>query len=216
MNIANLDAYRPRAWRIGASVAALTVVLLLGACSGIPLRALPRLMNLQHQLLILDPAEFVMAIQVDVRMTPPPGAVPTLQLAIRPSEPGAFEAVDKKLAMHFTSATTGAFGLQPPPAGRRWLIYSLPPESQAELRRLQGRFRQLQSPSGDGKRGARVSIGIAQDGLAAGASALAGTRWETWLRTSTPEGFYEIWSGTTGDLLKQGEAETQTRTTKAK
>ena len=208
-----MNTYRLTITSATAVLALLT--LSLGACSGIPLRALPRLLNLQRQLLILDPAEFVVAIQVDTRMTPPPGAVPTLQLAIRPSEPGAFEAVDKRLAMHFTSATTGAFGLQPPPAGRRWLIYSLPPESQTELRRLQGRFRQLQSPSGDTKRGASVSIGIAQDGMAAGASALAGTRWETWLRTSTLEGFYEVWSGTTGDLLKQGE-EAQTRAGKAK
>ena len=118
--------------------------------------------------------------------------------------------------MRFTSTAAGAPGLETPQSGRRWLVYSLPSESQAELRRLQDRFRQLQAQNGNTKRGASVSIGISQDGMAAGASALAGTRWETWLRTSVSEGFYEVWSGTTGDLLKQGEAQTQAPASKAK
>ena len=185
--------------------ATLVLISLLAACSGIPLRSLPRLVNLQQELMQANPAEFMFAVQVDARMTPPPGAVPMLQLAIRPNEAGAFEAIDKKLPMRFAIASANAPGRAPAAADRRWLIYAFPPESQAELLRIQDYFKHLQTRE-HGKGGARVSVGIHQEGLAARDPALVDTHWESWLQTSRREGYYELWSGPLGELLKLGDS----------
>ena len=173
---------------------------LLTGCSGIPLGSMPRLMSLQKQLLDLDPAQFMVAIQTDARM-PVPTDVPVLQLAIRPREPGAFEPVDKKLALRTAPYPGGARGLEPAPAGRRWLVYGIPPAAQAELVEVQGYFRKLQAEKPKG--GGSVAIGISQAGMPATDPALAETKWESWLQTSDREGFYEIWSGPVSTLLKQ-------------
>jgi hypothetical protein len=52
---------------------------------------------------------------------------------VPPREPGAFESVDKKLPLQMAVASISTLGLAAPPAGRRWLIYSLPAATQAEL-----------------------------------------------------------------------------------
>lgn len=185
--------------------AILVLISMLVACTGIPLRSLPRLMTLQSELLEANPAEFMVAIQVDARMVPPPGAVPILQLAIRPSESGAFEVIDKKLPLRFTIASANALGLVTPPADRRWLVYSLTPESQAELFRIQGYFKHIQALK-HGKGGGSISVGIAQDGVAAKDASLANTQWASWLQTSRQEGFFELWSGSIAELLKRAKA----------
>lgn len=185
------------------SLVCILLCVSVAACSGIPLRSMPRLLSLQHTLLEMDPAEFMLAIQADVRMTPPPGAAPLMHLAIRPREAGAFDAVEKTLPMRavvLAGDTRRAKGLTPAPVQRRWLLYSFPPESQAELTRLQAYFKRLQAQQ-QGKGGGSVSVGIAQEGVAAKDPALATTRWESWLQTSAREGFYELWSGTIADLL---------------
>jgi hypothetical protein len=182
-----------------------TLALTLGACGGIPLSSMPRLMALQHTLLEIDPAEFRLAIQVDARVAPPPDAAPAMHLAIRPREAGAFAAVEKTLPMRFMDAGRAprdAKGLAPAPAGRRWLIYRFPPPSQTELADLQRQFKRLQARQ-QGKGGGSVAVGIAQEGIAAGDPALAGTRWESWLQTAAREGYYELWSGTIAQLLQQ-------------
>lgn len=195
--------------------AALLLICLLVACTGIPLRSLPRLMNLQQELMHANPAEFMFAVQVDARMTPPPGAVPMLQLAVKPNEAGAFAAIDKKLPMRFSIATTNAPGLAPAATGRRWLIYGFPPESQAELLRMQYHFKQIMKAREQGKGGGRIEIGIEQEGLAARDPALINTRWESWLQTSRQQGFYELWSGSLAELLKQGKSEETPRVPKS-
>ena len=185
----------------------LLLAALLGACGGIPLRSMPRLLSLQTTLLEMDPGEFLLAIQADARMMPPPGAVPLMHLAIRPRVAGSFDAVDKTLPLRFrvmASDPGKATGLAPAPAGRRWLIYSFPPQSQTQLARLQQDFKRIQAQQ-KGKGGGSVSVGIAQDGVAARDPALAHTRWESWLQTSAREGFYELWSGTIEDLLRQAQ-----------
>jgi hypothetical protein len=187
--------------------AALLIALSLVACSGIPLRSLPRLMSLQDTLLEMNPAEFMLAIQSDARMTPPAGATPVMHVTIRPRVDGAFDAVEKTLPMRFTVSSAeanNAKGLAPAPARRRWLIYSFTPESQAELTRIQNYFKRLQAQQ-QGKGGGSVAVGIAQEGVAARDPALANTRWESWLQTSVREGFYELWSGTVAELLKQAQ-----------
>ena len=187
--------------RVTAGVALLALASLLASCGGIPLRSLPRLMKLQEQLLDANPAEFMLAIQADARVTPPAGAMPTLQMAIKPAVEGAFEPVDKKLPMRFVVTSGNSLGLATPPPNRRWLIYSLPPESQAELQQLQATFKRLQAQSGS-NRGGSVRVGISQEGLAVRDPALANTKWETWLQTTKRDGFFELWSGTIADLLK--------------
>ncbi|MBI3525593.1 MAG: hypothetical protein HY066_13910 [Betaproteobacteria bacterium] len=192
---------------------ALVLIALLAACSGIPLRSLPRLMQFQNELLNANPAEFMFAVQMDARMTPPAGAVPTLQLIIRPKEPGAFEAIDKKLPMRFTATSAGALGLAAAPADRRWLIYSFPAESQAELLRIQGQFKRIQARE-QGK-GGSLSVGISQEGLAVSDPAYANTRWESWLQTSRRDGFFELWSGSVAELLKQAKSGEASRVQKS-
>ena len=204
-----------------ASITAISAIsalaaALLGACSGVPLTSIPRLLRLSSQLLDANPAEFMVAIQLDARMAPTPGGVPVMEAVIEPTVPGAFEVVNKKLPMRLVNGQAGpatdttalrSFGLQAAPPGRRWLIYSFTPESQAELVRIQTAVKRLQQDkqagSGPGKRGGRITVGIAQEGIAARDQAFANTRWESWLQTRQSEGFYELWSGTVGALLKQ-------------
>lgn len=177
----------------------------LVACSGIPLRSLPRLVKLQSELLEANPAEFMVAIQADARMVPPPETSPLLQIAVRPAEAGVFEPIERKLPMRFAVSSAATLGLAPPPSKRRWLIYSLTPESQAELTRIQDFFKRRQSDPSH-KKGGTLSLGIAQDGVASKDPALANTRWESWLQVSRQEGFFELWSGSVTDLLQQAKA----------
>jgi len=182
----------------------LSVVLisLLIACGGIPLSSVPRLMKLQSELLRANPVDFMLAIQVDSRMVPPADASPVLHLSIRPSEASAFQPMDKKLPMSFQILAVDTLQLPKPTGSRRWLVYSLAPESQVELRRIQNNFKRLQAqhPSG-----VIVSVGITQDGVAAKVPALASTRWESWLQTSRQEGFFELWSGSIAELQKRAK-----------
>jgi hypothetical protein len=186
----------------------LVLTSLLAGCGGIPLGSLPRLAQLQHKLMYANPAEFMIAIQVDDRMVPPAGATPMLLLAIRPSAPGRFEIIDKKLPMHFVTVTANTLKLSPPPAQRRWLIYSLTPESQTELLHMQKYFRRIQAQQ-QGKGSGDISIGIAQDGVAAKNPELANTQWESWLQISREEGFFKLWSGSVAELLKQAKSQHQ-------
>ena len=82
-----------------AWLALVTASLLLVSCGGVPLRSLPKLMQMQGELLDMNPAEFMVALQVDTRLVPPVGAVPLLVIKLQPREPGAFEPVDKKLPL---------------------------------------------------------------------------------------------------------------------
>ena len=67
---------------------------LLAACGGIPLRSIPRLMQLQTALLEASPAELMLAIQVDARLVPPAGAVPVMHLMIQAREIAHAAALD--------------------------------------------------------------------------------------------------------------------------
>ena len=207
----NFTPRRGRAVRIACALAC----ALLVACSGVPLTSIPRLLQLNSQLLDAKPAEFMVAVQIDARMTPPPGGVPMLEVVIEPTVAGAFDVVNKKLPLRLVntddsaqgSAQLRSFGLQAAPKGRHWLVYGFPAESQAELVRVQTTIKRLvqdkQSGIGTGKGGGKVSVGITQEGMAARDPAFADTRWESWLQTRQSEGFFELWSGTVGTLLKQ-------------
>lgn len=184
-------------------VACLVMPLLVGltACSGIPVRSLPKLYSLQSQILDIQPSELMVAIQMDERMAPRADAVPVMHLTLKPQEPGAFEVVDKKLPMQLVNQTPASLGLQAPEKGRRWLVFDFPAVSQAELKRLQSHFKSVQVQR-KGKSGGSISVGIAQDGVAINSPTFASTRWESWLQTSKAEGFFELWSGTVASLLK--------------
>jgi len=187
------------------TVTGLVFAALLAACGGIPLSSMPRLMGLQTALLDADPAEFALAIQADARMAPRPGSTPFLQVSIRPAEAGAFAPVDKDLPLHLAATSASVHGLAAPTADRRWFIYSFPPESRAELARIQRHFKGIQAER-RGKSGGSVSVGIRQDGVAPTDPALADTRWESWLQISRREGYFELWSGTVAALLEQADA----------
>jgi len=185
---------------------ALCSLLILAACSGVPLTSWPRLMSLSNDLMEADPAEFTLAVEVDKRVSPTADAVPYFQLAITPAQEGAFDPIVRNLPMQFETAESRPPGLKPAGPNRQWLLYSFPPSSQDELRRIRTSFEDLRAEQ-EGKEngGGSVSIGIEQAHLAVNDPALADTRWETWLKTSVHEGYFEIWSGSLDSLRAQAE-----------
>lgn len=178
-------------------------LFVLIGCGGVPLRSVPRLLQLQSQMLESNPAEFMVALQVDARLTPPPGAVPMLVIKLTPKEPGTFQPIDKKLPLQLSVASGATLGLEPPPAGRRWLLYSMPASTQAELRHVQDTIKRAKTATNGGAAGS-LSIGVEQDSLAAAVTdpVLANTRWDTWLQTRKSDGFFEAWSGTPAQMKK--------------
>ena len=190
------------------ALALATFLVLLVACSGIPLSSMPRLMKLPGQMLNADPAEVMFAVQVDQRLLPTTSGQPMFHIDIQPALAGAFEPVQRKLPMQLTTSSTPAMGLAPAAAGRRWMLYRFPAESQAELGRIQSLFKRLQAErKGASGGGGSLSMGIAQDGVVlAPDPAVDGTRWESWLQTSKQEGFYLLWSGTLAELKAQERA----------
>jgi hypothetical protein len=187
----------------------LTLVLLFGltGCGGIPLKSIPRLFKLQDQLITLNPAEFMVAIQADSRMLPPVGGVPTLNIAIQPKNAGDFTPVDKKIPMQLALSNGPSLGLERPASGRRWLVYSFPAASQAELAAIQATFKRIkaENDANGRKGGGSITVGIAQENVAMADPALDNTRWESWLQTSAKEGFFELWSGTVADIKAQAK-----------
>jgi hypothetical protein len=175
---------------------------MLGGCGGIPLSSVPRLVQLNSQMAEANPAEFMVALQVDARLSPPPGAVPLLAIKVTPKDPKAFEAIDKKLPLQVSVTSAATLGLDAPTRGRRWLIYSLPPATQAEMQRIQALIRQAKSSKENA--GGTLSLGVEQDSLAAAVTdpSLSRSRWETWLQVKKAEGFFEVWSGTPEDIQK--------------
>lgn len=177
------------------------LLTLLVACSGVPLRSLPQLMQLSGDILETSPAEIMVALQVDARLAPPAGAVPMLIIKMTPSEPGAFEAIDRKLPLQVTTVSAATLGLEAPRPGRSWLLYSMPAATQAELQRIQAMIRTLKASGTKGS----IGLGVDQDSLAVTSPALADTRWETWLQARKSNGFFEVWSGTLAQLRKAAE-----------
>jgi hypothetical protein len=181
------------------------LLLVLAACSGIPIRSMARLAKLPDQLLHAGPAEILFAIQVDQRLLPAVGGTPTFQIDIQPAVAGAFEPVQRKLPMQLDVLAAPAMGLEPAGPGRRWMLYRFTPASQAELQGIQARFLRLHAEKRSGT-GGSLAVGIGQDGVTAGDAALDNTRWESWLQTSAQQGFYPLWSGTLGELKAQERA----------
>lgn len=182
----------------------LSAVAALAACGGIPLTSLPRLAQLSGQLLEADPAQFMVALQIDARVVPPAAAVPQLHIQLKPKVEGAFAPVDKKLPLAMTTATSGTLGLDAPGPGRRWLVYSLPPATQVELQRVQTMVRQAQAQPGY-QRGGTLALGVEQNDLAVTDPALAGTKWSTWMQVRRSDGFFEVWNGTPAEIRRLAE-----------
>ncbi|MFP8779009.1 hypothetical protein [Hydrogenophaga sp. RWCD_12] len=179
----------------------LSAAALLTACGGIPLSAIPRLTQLSGQLLEANPAHFMVAVQADARVVPPVGAVPQLLIQLKPKVAGTFEPVDRKLPLTLTTSSVATLGLDAPGPGRRWMVYSLPPVTQAELQRVQATVKQAQAQPGY-QRGGSLSIGIEQKDLVMIDPALDHTRWSTWLQVKQSEGFFEIWDSTPAQIRK--------------
>lgn len=177
----------------------------LVACGGIPLTSLPRLAQLSGQLLEADPAQFMVALQVDARVVPPPGAVPLLHIQLKPKVEGAFAPVDRQLPLAMTTATSATLGLDAPGPGRRWLVYSLPPATQAELKQVQAMVKQAQAQPGY-QRGGTLALGVEQKDLAVTDPSLARTKWSTWMQVKQSEGFFEVWNGTPEEIRRLAEA----------
>jgi hypothetical protein len=181
-------------------IASLVLIALLAACSGVPLRSLPRLLQMSGALMEASPAEVMVAMQVDARLAPPATAVPMLIVKVAPREPGAFPPIDKKLPLQVAVASASTLGLDAPALGRRWLIYSMPAATQAELLHIQATMRQAKANGTGGS----IGLGVEQESLAAAITdpVLSETRWETWLQMKKLDGFFEVWSGTPAQLQK--------------
>lgn len=182
----------------------LSAVAAFAACGGIPLTSLPKLVRLSGQLLDADPAQFRVALQVDARVVPPPGAVPLLHIQIKPKVEGAFAPVDRKLPLAMTTAASATLGLDAPGPGRRWLVYSLPPATQVELQKVQAMVKQAQAQPGY-QRGGTLALGVEQKDLAVTDPALARTKWSTWMQVKQSEGFFEVWNGTPEEIRQLAE-----------
>ena len=187
--------------RITKLLPVLVCSLLLLACTGVPLRAIPKLLQMNSALMDANPADIMVALQVDSRMAPPPGAVPLLMIKVAPREAGGFEVIDRKLPLQLAVASVATLGLDAPPAGRRWLIYSLPVATQTELKRIQD-FIKTARANPQVKGGGSLSVGVEQASLVSSDPALAHTRWNTWLQMVRKDGFFEVWSGTPAQLQK--------------
>lgn len=157
-------------------------------------------MNLQNELLVLDPKEFKFAVQMDSNNTPPLGTVPTLDIYLKPAKEGGFEPYQNKVPMQLEVLEI-APGLAKAPNSRRWLIFSLGQRSQAEVISLQALIKKRMADKGNG--GGSLSVGITQESLALSDTTLARTRWESWLQTDKKTGFFELWSGTIAELKSQ-------------
>jgi hypothetical protein len=81
----------------------------------------------------------------------------------------------------------------------------MPPDTQAELRRVQALVRQAQAAPEE-KRGGSLSVGVEQTSLAVTDPVLSRTRWDTWLQVRQSEGFFEVWSGTPDQLRRAAQA----------
>jgi hypothetical protein len=198
-----MSSTTPTMLRTALTTICVASLITLTACGGVPIRSIPRLLQMQNELLEANPNEFMVALQVDARLAPPADAVPLLIVKMTPRDPAAFEAIDKKLPLQLAVTTVSTLGLEAPAAGRRWLIYSLPPATQAELQRVQSVILKAKTlPNGKG--GGTLSMGVEQDSLAAAITdpALANTRWETWLQNKQREGFFEVWTGTAAQIQK--------------
>lgn len=181
----------------------LLLVFVVTACQGIPLRSVPRLYRLQGELLTMDPAALRLAVQLDARLAPPPTSSPQLVIHLTTKRRGSVDNVERRLPMHYLQTAGAVPGLPLPDSRRRWLVYSLTPESRAELQAIQNRVRQGRD---DGGEGGTLGLGIDQSGLLENTTDMMDSRWETWLQVSTQEGFFELWSGTVADLLRQARA----------
>ncbi|QJR15350.1 hypothetical protein [Usitatibacter palustris] len=183
------------------TLTAFLLPLFLAACSGIPLMSMPKLIALQGNLLDANPAEFMVAIQADSRLTPPPGSSPVLHLDVKPKEEGSFPRIQKMLKMQENDWSPALMGLKPAGKGRKWFIYAFTPESAEELRKVQAQFRAIKAQN----KGGSLQLGIAQENVAAKNPELGNTKWESWLQVSRKDGFFELWSGTLGELVAQGQ-----------
>jgi hypothetical protein len=148
-----------------------------------------------------NPADFALAIQIDKRMIVTPQAAPALLLKVTPSGGSSIPAADLRLPLILS--VTPDPSLPPAGAGRLWLMYTLPKEAQQQVLRVREAYRKAISP--DKKGGITVGVGIEQEGLAVKNPALAQTEWSSWLRTARERGFFELWSGSVGDLISQAK-----------
>ena len=100
-----------------------------------------------------------------------------------------------------------ALGLDRADPGRRWLIYSFPASSQAELASIQTQFKRIKADNDakGNKGGGTFTVGISQDSMVLPDNKLDGTRWETWMQTDAKDGFFELWSGTVAQIKAQAK-----------
>jgi hypothetical protein len=117
---------------------------------------------------------------------------------------GAFAPVDRKLPLAITTSSQALMGLKAPGAGRRWLVYSLPLATQAELQKVQAMVKQAQAQPGY-QRGGTLALSVEQKDLAVTDPALARTKWSTWMQVKQSEGFFEVWNGTPEEIRELAE-----------
>lgn len=172
----------------------LPVVTLSAGCAGVPSGLIARLVvNPEARILDSRPAELALAMQTEQALNVTPRTAPTLLLALRPRGDSSFAPVDLHLKMVQTDVT---WALPLAGTGKKWAVFELGAADQERLAAFQARFRQLKE---DGKKGS-FSLHMNFDGMLPTTGAPTATRVETWMKTSTTEGFLKMWSGTVAEL----------------
>lgn len=179
------------------------VAMAVAACSGVPLRSIPQLVQLPKLMLDAQPNELRVALQVDKALVPPPGAVPVLVLKMEPKDTAnsSWQRVDRRWPLQLEVRETAPLGLPAVAADRRWLIYSLGSTAQAELRQIQDQIKAAQRDPSK-RSGGTISVGVEQSSLATDDPKLLKSKWNTYIQVSVNKGYLEIWNGTLEDLKR--------------
>jgi hypothetical protein len=158
----------------------LGLLLLLGACSAVPLRSLWSLR--QFELSQLDVAQLRLPVYLPAHLG---AAAEAVKLTVRAERGNAArEVLEETLTLRPLPAGAGPAGLQPPRPGGHWLVLALDAAEQQRLNQL--RLRMLAWKAADGSHGQRRMGLEAQPQLCARPAAApvdpAELRISAWLR----------------------------------
>lgn len=174
-----------------------TAALALAACAGVPMRTMAKLaLAGPDEFLGADPRDLRVALDVDARVKPQPDRVPMLDVALVPTS-GAKRSWS--IPLEPDPASAGAQGLRAPRDGRHWLVWRLPEPGVRDFREMQAALKAMRAKDESGS----LAITVRQDWIGDGWPALKRDRIETWVRTRTADGYYELWSGRVGEAMER-------------
>jgi hypothetical protein len=176
---------------------AAAAAIAIGACGGVPMRTMAKLaISGPDEFLGADPRDVRVALDVDTRVKPQAGRVPVLDVALVPAS-GATRSWS--IPLEPDPASAGGQGLRAPRDGRHWLVWRLPEPGVRDFREMQAALKAMQANDESGS----LAITVRQDWIGDGWPALKQDRIETWVRTRSADGYFELWSGRVGDAARE-------------